>query len=85
MIWFKLHQAPDAKKWLNILIKSELIFSLPFSNGKVERIFSAMKIIKADRKEIYIWTLSDLEIQLLYVTSLLLKQYVGKIATQVVE
>ncbi len=38
-IWYKLHEAPDARKSPNVLILAELILSLPFSNGKVERIF----------------------------------------------
>ncbi len=65
-IWYKLHEAPDAQKWPNVLILAELIFSLPFSNGKVERIFSVMKIIKTDRRtNLHIDTLDNLlEIQM---------------------
>jgi hypothetical protein len=64
-IWYKLHIAPDVEKWRNILALNELIFSLPFSNGQVERIFSMMKIIKTDRRtSLHTGTLSDLlEIQ----------------------
>ena len=49
-VWYKLHTAPDASKWPNILRFCELLFSLPFSNGHVERMFSAMKIIKSNRR-----------------------------------
>ena len=64
-IWYKLHISPDASKWPNVLVLAELLFSLPFSNGRVERIFSSMKIIKTDRRtNLHTNTLSDLlEIQ----------------------
>ncbi len=65
-IWYKLHISPEAVKWPNVLVLAELLFSLPFSNGRVERIFSSMKIIKTDRRTNLhiISTLSDLlEIQ----------------------
>ena len=50
MVWYKLHTAPDAGKWPNILHLCELLFSLPFSNGHAERMFSAMKNIKMNRR-----------------------------------
>lgn len=64
-IWYKLHVAPDVSKWPNVLVLCELLFSLPFSNGRVERIFSSMKVIKTDRRtNLLTETLSDLmEIQ----------------------
>ena len=37
LLWWKLFNAIDAKKWSNILALVEL---LPMSNGKVERMFS---------------------------------------------
>ena len=49
-VWYKLFTAPDARKWPNITLLSELLFSLPFVNSKVERAFSIMKIIKTDRR-----------------------------------
>ena len=49
-VWYKLHVCPDASRWKDILILCELCFSLPFSNGRVERIFSSMKLIKTDRR-----------------------------------
>lgn len=64
-IWYKLHISPDVGKWPNVLVLCELLFSLPFSSGRVERIFSLMKIIKTDRRtNLHTETLSDLmEIQ----------------------
>ena len=50
IIWFKLHTCSDSDKWPNLLILSELIFSLPFSNSHVEQIFSSLGIIKTKRR-----------------------------------
>ena len=47
-VWYKLHTCPDAGKWPNLLRVSELIFSLPFSNAHVERLFSTLKVVKTD-------------------------------------
>lgn len=38
-IWWRLFHAPGSTSWSNVLILIELLFSLPASNGKVERIF----------------------------------------------
>ena len=60
-VWYKLHISPDAIRWPNILLLCELGFSLPFSNGRVERIFSSLKLIKTDRRtRLQARTLSDL-------------------------
>ena len=61
-IWYKLHTSPVANsKWPNVLQLSQLIFSLPFSNGHVERLFSTLKVIKTDRRtQLQTATLSDL-------------------------
>ena len=48
--WYKLLSCPDAQKWANVASLCELAFSLPFSNGRVEQIFSSMKLIKTDRR-----------------------------------
>ncbi len=50
VVWWKLFNAPDSKKWKNILSLVELIFVLPLSNGSVEQCFSQMKIIKTNRR-----------------------------------
>lgn len=49
-VWWKLFNAADAKKWANILVLIELLFCLPVSNGRVERMFSSLKLIKTDRR-----------------------------------
>lgn len=44
-----------------MLLLSELVFSLPFSNGRVEQIFSSLKVLKTDRRnKLHASTLSDL-------------------------
>ena len=49
-VWYQLCSSPDAVKWTNILLVSNLLFSLPFSTAKVERFFSTLKIIKNERR-----------------------------------
>ena len=46
----EVFNAADSKRWTNILALIELLFCLPMANGLVERIFSAMKLIKSDRQ-----------------------------------
>ena len=47
-VWYKLHTALDARNWPNVLLLSQLLFSLPFTNSIVERAFSTMKVVKTD-------------------------------------
>ena len=42
-VWWRLFHAPSASDWINVLTLAELLFSLPASNGKLERIFFATK------------------------------------------
>ena len=50
IIWFKLFDFPDSKKWTNVLTLIVLIFCLPMANGRVEHAFSTMNVIKTDRR-----------------------------------
>ena len=60
-IWYQLHTVPDSSKWPNVVRLSELLFSLPFSNAHVERVFSTLKVIKTEtRTQLKKETLSDL-------------------------
>ena len=34
-VWYLLRICPDATKWPSVLLLCELVFSLPFSNGRV--------------------------------------------------
>ena len=49
-VWWRLFYAPCASEWTNVLALPELLFSLPASNGIVERVFSRLKIIKSDKR-----------------------------------
>ena len=48
-VWWRLFNAPNSSEWSNILKLATLLFSLPVSNGKLERTFSQLNIIK-DKK-----------------------------------
>ena len=48
-VWWQLFNAPNSSEWSNALILIKLLFSLPVSNGTVERIFSNLNVIKTDR------------------------------------
>ena len=50
MIWWKLFNSVNSKKWANILSLVELLFCLPMANGHVERLFSSLELIKTDRR-----------------------------------
>ena len=45
-VWWKLFNAPVAKRWGNILTLAELLFCLLVGNGTLERVFSQLKLIK---------------------------------------
>ena len=49
-IWYQLHTSPDAVKWPNILLLCQLLFSLPISTAKVERLFSILKVTKNEKR-----------------------------------
>ena len=42
----------ETRKWINILAVIELIFCLPMSNGHLEQVLSALKLIKCDRSSL---------------------------------
>ena len=47
--WWRLFHAPNASEWQNALTLATLLFSLPASNGNLERVFSTLHLIK-DKK-----------------------------------
>lgn len=49
-IWWKIFNSPDARKWANVLRVVELLFTLPVSNGRVERLFSQLKLVKTSNR-----------------------------------
>ena len=50
VVWHKIFQSSRKDSWNLILLLVELLFSLPVSNAKVERMFSLMKKIKTNRR-----------------------------------
>lgn len=36
-VWWRIFHAPSASEWSNTIVLIELLFSLPSSNGKLER------------------------------------------------
>ena len=49
-VCWKLFRSVDAKSWTNVLAVTELLFCLPASNGRLERVFSQLKLIKTNRR-----------------------------------
>ena len=49
-VWWRLFHCPNSSNWSNILTLSRLLFTLPVSNGKLERIFSILKLIKIEKQ-----------------------------------
>ena len=61
-VWYRLYTAPDVATWPNLLVVCHLLFSLPFSTGKVERLFSSLKVIKNEKRtSLSVSTLNDLK------------------------
>lgn len=49
-VWWRLFNSPSSSEWSNALGLAELLLSLPASNGKLERIFSQMNVIKTSKR-----------------------------------
>ena len=49
-VWWRRFHAPNSAEWSNVLVLAELLFSLPASNGKLERVFSTLGTIKVDKR-----------------------------------
>ena len=48
-VWWRLFHSLNSSSCPNVLAFCRLLFSLPVSNGKLERTFSAFKLIKVNR------------------------------------
>ena len=48
-VWWKLFHSHSARDWTNTLKLDWILFSLPFSNGKLEQVFSTMQNIKMEK------------------------------------
>ena len=51
-VWWRLFHAPNAEEWLNCLTLVRLLLTLPVSNGKLERVFSMLKVLKVDKRSL---------------------------------
>ena len=51
-VWWRLFNAPTKCDWRSALLLVQLLFSLPASNGTIERVFSLSNIIKTDRRSL---------------------------------
>ena len=49
-VWWRLFHAPNSSEWSNVSILASLLFSLPVSNGKLERTFSQVNLIKCSKR-----------------------------------
>ncbi|XP_065671716.1 zinc finger protein 862-like [Hydra vulgaris] len=49
-VWYQIFSSSMKKDWSSVLLLVELLFVLPVSNGKVERLFSLMNRIKTDTR-----------------------------------
>ena len=50
-VWWRLFHAPNSAECrMYILVLAELLFSLPASNGKLERVFSTLGTVKVDKR-----------------------------------
>ena len=45
-VWWKLFYSPDASSWSNALKLARVLFTLPVSNGKLERVMKTLKVDK---------------------------------------
>ena len=48
-VWWRFFPVPSSAEWMNVLV---LLFSLPASNGKLERVFSIVGTIKVDKRSL---------------------------------
>ena len=49
-VWWRLFHAPNSAEWSNVLVLAELLFCLPASNGKQERVFSTLSAVKVNKR-----------------------------------
>ena len=49
-VWWRLFHAPNCNDWPNLLLLVRMLFTLPVSNGKLERVFSTMKLLKVEKR-----------------------------------
>ena len=50
VVWRKLFESTKSSDWSGILLLAKILFTLPVSNAKVERLFSLMNRVKTDSR-----------------------------------
>ena len=48
--WWRLFNCPNSSEWQNTLLLAKILFTLPASNGKLERAFSQVNLIKTNKR-----------------------------------
>ena len=51
-VWWRLFHSPSKTDWVNALTLAELLFSIPASSGKVERVSSTCNVIKIENRSL---------------------------------
>lgn len=51
-VWWRLFHAPNIEERFNCLTLVRLLLMLPVSNGKLERVFSTLKVLKVDKRSL---------------------------------
>ena len=49
-VWWRLFHSPNSAEWSSALMLARLLLSLPSSNGKVERTFSQLNLLKTSKR-----------------------------------
>jgi len=49
-MWWQIFHSPNCNEWTNLLILIQLLFALPASNGKIERVFPQLNVIKTKKR-----------------------------------
>ena len=49
-VWWRIFNSPSSSEWTIALILVELLLSLPASNGKLERVFLQLNVIKTNKR-----------------------------------
>jgi len=49
-VWWQLFNCLSSSEWQNTVLLAKLLFSLPASNGKLERVFSQGNLVKTTKR-----------------------------------
>ena len=51
-VWWRLFHVPNTGEWHSLLVLAQLLFTPPVTNGKLERCFSMLKVIKSEKRSL---------------------------------